>query len=154
MAAVDDIQCVSQMTDMHGNKAIIMGLAIEYHQTPHTDAFDTGYCKSEALENDLRDRTTKQVLPKRMAKTATTLPDSMNAATSLDSFVVSGVLNSAGEDMTGVLAAANAYCSLVVAGPVAVDDHHTAAAAAAAAVAFAAVVSAADVLNKVPELLF
>ena len=50
--------------------------------------------------------------------------------------------------------AANAYCSLVVAGPVAVDDHHTAAAAAAAAVAFAAVVSTADVLNKVPELLF
>ena len=50
-AAVDDIQCVSQMTDIHGNKAITMGLAIEYHQTPHTDAFDTGYCKSEALEN-------------------------------------------------------------------------------------------------------
>ena len=119
-----------------------MGLAIEYHQTPHTDAFDTGYCKSEALENDLRDRTTKEVSPQQMTETATTLPDSMNAATSLGSFVALGVLNIAGEDTTGFLAAANAYCSLVVAGSVAVDDHHAAAAAAAA-----------DVLNKFLELL-
>ena len=73
-----------------------MGLAIEYHQTPHTDAFDTGYCKSEALENDLRDRTTKEVSPEQMTEMATTLPDSMNAATS-GSFVALGVLNIAGD---------------------------------------------------------